>query len=58
VIAHLTYVMCDQCGNPADAADAAAEARAIARAQGFISRPGFDLCPDCQARAAFDEQRP
>ena len=55
MIAHMSYVMCDGCGNPAAMADDAIEARDMARDEGFIRRrfPGrgrLDLCRDCQRR--------
>lgn len=52
MIAHLSYVMCDRCGNPAEACDDAKQARAAAKAQGYVrlGRSGptaEDLCPTC-----------
>lgn len=50
MIAHLSYVMCDGCGSPAEPADDAKEARALARRQGFV-RGALDLCPQCQGKS-------
>jgi hypothetical protein len=48
VIAHLSYVMCDGCANPAEVSDDAQEARAVAKRQGFVrTDDGRDLCPNC-----------
>ena len=47
MIARLSYVMCDECGNPAEPADDAKEARALASRQGFARREGRDLCRRC-----------
>jgi hypothetical protein len=53
VIAHLSYVMCDACGNPAQPADDAREAREIAKAAGYVrlgaGRTAEDLCRNCAA---------
>jgi hypothetical protein len=47
MIARLSYVMCDSCGTAAPAADDAEEARALARAEGFVRRDRRDLCRNC-----------
>jgi hypothetical protein len=51
VIAHMSYVMCDRCGNAAECADDAKEARMLAGRQGFVrigrGRTGEDVCPFC-----------
>jgi recombinational DNA repair protein (RecF pathway) len=66
VIAHLSYVMCDECGTPAAPAGNAAEARAEARRVGFVYKDGRDLCkehgghlsPEREAElAAMDEMQ-
>ena len=46
-IAHLTYVRCDRCGNPAQPGDDAREARVIARREGFQRLDGQDVCTRC-----------
>lgn len=55
MIAHLSYVMCDRCGNPAECADDAKEARKLAAAQGFVrigsGRTAEDVCRACWRRA-------
>jgi hypothetical protein len=51
VIAHLSYVMCDECGSPGEVSDDADEARAVAKAQGFVRIEGRDLCRDCKPAA-------
>jgi hypothetical protein len=55
VIAHLSYVMCDRCGNPAEACDDAKEARELAKMQGFVrlgrGKTAEDLCRDCAVKA-------
>lgn len=52
VIAHMSYVMCDRCGNPAELADDAKEARAAARREGFVCA-ALDLCRQCAARREY-----
>lgn len=47
MIARLSYVMCDECGDPAEACDDATEARRLARGVGFVRRDGRDLCARC-----------
>lgn len=47
MISRLSYVHCDRCGNPAEVADNAEEARVIARGQGFIQIDGKDVCWRC-----------
>jgi hypothetical protein len=47
MIARLSYVMCDECGNAAEPADDAKEARALAAGQGYKRREGRDLCRRC-----------
>lgn len=48
MIAHLSYVMCDRCGNPASTVgDGAKEARRVAAREGFVRHDGEDLCPWC-----------
>lgn len=51
MIAHLSYVMCDECGDPAEAiGEGAKAAREIARAQGYVrTDDGRDLCWRCVA---------
>lgn len=47
-IAHTSYVMCDECGNPAgETVEGAKAARRIARGEGFVRTGGRDLCADC-----------
>jgi hypothetical protein len=53
VIRRLSYVACDECGNPAQPGYGAKEARAIGRYEGFIRRDGRDLCPECADRHGF-----
>src|SRR5690348_16303196 len=48
MIAHLTYVRCDRCGNPAQPADDAPAARRVASREGFERRDSVDICPSCQ----------
>ncbi len=48
MIAHLSYVRCDCCGDPAQPGDNAREARQIAKWEGFIYRLAVDLCGDCK----------
>lgn len=52
-IRHLSYVVCDVCGDPAEAVDGAKEARKEARRQGYVRIDGRDLCirhrPDSEA---------
>jgi hypothetical protein len=59
MIAHLVYVLCDGCGNPAggteDMRDDATDARKRAIQLGFVRVPSGDgrskdLCPDCAQR--------
>ncbi|HET7455427.1 MAG TPA: hypothetical protein VFJ76_07900 [Solirubrobacterales bacterium] len=50
MIARLSYVMCDECGNPGAPADNAREARAEARRQGFVRIDGRDLCKECKPK--------
>lgn len=48
MIAHLSYVMCDECGNPAEpVGEGAKAARERSRAEGFVRRDGRDLCRRC-----------
>lgn len=47
MIARLSYVMCDECGNAAEPADDAKETRAFAAGQGYERREGRDLCRRC-----------
>lgn len=57
MIAHLSYVMCDECGSPAEPADDAKEARGLARRVGFVRlEDGRDLCRECNL-AYVQEQR-
>lgn len=45
----MAYVMCDGCGDPAQCADEATEARALAKQAGFIrTEDGQDLCKRCK----------
>lgn len=47
-IRHLSYVSCDTCGGyPAQPADTAAEARAIAKREGYTRQHGNDVCGRC-----------
>lgn len=52
MIAHMSYVMCDRCGNPAGIADEYKEARAIAKRQGYrrvvVDGAVADLCKACR----------
>lgn len=48
MIAHLSYVMCDGCGSPAEVADDAKEARRYAKRQGFVRVDRRDLCRECK----------
>lgn len=47
----LTYLQCDECGNPSDLGDNVKEARRVAIASGWVAPPpykgGDDLCPRC-----------
>lgn len=52
MIAHLSYVMCDKCGNPFPPGDDAREARVLASAQGVERVDGEDVCRNCQPLAA------
>jgi len=60
VIAHMSYVMCDRCGNPADCADDAKEARKLAKAQGYVrlgaNRNGEDLCRQCAQKEGIGRE--
>ena len=47
MIAHLSYVLCDFCGNPGPCGDDAQEARAEATAAGYTRENGKDRCPSC-----------
>ena len=47
-IYHMSYVACDNCGDPAECADSAAEARAAARRVGFVRVGRQDLCTRCK----------
>lgn len=48
MIARLSYVVCDVCnGYPAQPADEAREARAIARREGYTREHGNDVCGRC-----------
>jgi hypothetical protein len=53
VISKLTYVNCDECGNPSEAIiGSAAEARETARfVDKFVRVQGRDLCPVCRGLA-------
>lgn len=56
----LTYVSCDVCGSsPTEPViGGAREARASARAEGYVRRSGQDICPRClAARPATDQER-
>lgn len=55
MIAHLSYVMCDECGNPAELADNAKEARAEARRQGFKHMGQRDICRECISKQTGEE---
>lgn len=56
MIGRLSYVMCDECGNPGAPADGAKEARAEARRQGFVrTEDGRDLCPEHRPDAATEK---
>lgn len=49
MIAHLSYVMCDICGDPAEVAEEATEARRLAKRSGYVrTDDGQDLCKDCK----------
>jgi hypothetical protein len=52
MIYHLSYVVCDRCGHPAQPGDDAKEARVIAHNEGYDHRPWNsrwkDLCGPCQ----------
>lgn len=47
MIAYLSYVRCDRCGNPAQPAEAG-QARLVARREGFKRINRQDLCRSCQ----------
>jgi len=48
MIRRLSYVACDRChGNPAQPGDDAAEARGIARREGYTRQDGKDVCGRC-----------
>lgn len=49
MISHLSYVSCDRCGGyPAQPGSDAAEARGIARREGYTRVPGEgDVCGRC-----------
>ena len=47
-VRHLSYVSCDVCdGHPAQPGDTAAEARGIARTEGYTIVNGQDVCGRC-----------
>jgi len=54
MIAHLSYVVCDRCGERGPYGLNATQARALAERDGFIRRPWNtrikDLCPGCVKR--------
>lgn len=61
MIAHMSYVMCDRCGNPSELADNAKEARALARREGYLRigagrRDAEDLCRQCAALCSHTGQ--
>lgn len=63
MIRHLSYVACGICGNPAQPADDAEEARGIAAREGFSYDPCRgrllrDLCKSCTASVAEAMDRP
>lgn len=45
MIRHMSYVACDVCGDRAQPADDAEEARALARGEYFVRIGGQSLCP-------------
>jgi hypothetical protein len=48
MIAHLSYVICDRCDDhPAQPGEDAAEARGIARTEGYTRQNGQDVCGRC-----------
>ena len=59
MIARLSYVMCDVCGDPAPCADSAQEARALAKQCGFkrSTTLRLDVCHRCQDATLTLKQR-
>jgi hypothetical protein len=63
VIRHLSYVMCDRCGNQAVPYDDAKEARRYAIAEGYVRLKGYvrldgrriaeDVCRQCAEEAGL-----
>lgn len=49
-IAHMSYVLCDECGNPGPLGDGSKEARMLAGRSGWVMRVSYDLCPFCVER--------
>lgn len=47
MIGHLSYVICDCCGDPAQPEDDARDARKRARKEGYGRRGTEDLCSFC-----------
>jgi len=60
MIRHLSYVVCDSCGDPAQPAADAADARLLARDEGYRREGGRDLCSACDGSMEFtvNGQRP
>lgn len=57
-IEHLSYVMCDGCGNPAEAvSEGHREARRAARAERFVRIDGNDWCPDCASVQPREQEK-
>ena len=49
MISRACYVTCDRCGAPGDiSCVGAADARNLARGEGFVRLDGQDLCSDCR----------
>lgn len=47
-ISTLVYVMCDRCGDPAEAVPyGSKEARSVAKEEGWKRVKGKDVCPRC-----------
>lgn len=59
MIARLSYVMCDRCGNPAQECDDAREAREAAKREGFIriwvNGRLQDICGVCSTQEERDD---
>lgn len=57
MIARLSYVVCDRCrGYPAQPGDDAADARGIARSEGYTRQNGQDVCGRCSGMSDRQEE--